>query len=115
MAFYYDRISVREDIDLESYENNDNLLNETISKRCTGCWLIFYNKVNFKHQERRCDRCFIMLLGTGLKPRSIMVIWWNNSRYRVLTTLRHHQAFKLMGIENPTDRYGYVNNNSLEN
>ena len=85
---YFDRISVKEGVDLESHKDYDKFIDVTLSKRCGGCRVIFYNKSNFNHQERTCDRCYKMLLGTSFGPKQIHVIWWNHCKYRVLTTLR---------------------------
>ena len=39
--FYFDRISMKEGIDLECYnEQYDKVLNETISKRCNSCRVV---------------------------------------------------------------------------
>ena len=46
MIFYYDRISVKEGFDTETYEHNDSFINETLSKRCNGCCVLFYNRTN---------------------------------------------------------------------
>ena len=47
----YDRISVKEQIDTETYEHNDSFINETLSKRCKGCCVLFYNRMNFNCKE----------------------------------------------------------------
>ena len=59
-VFYFDRISVTEGVDLESHQDYDNFIDETLSKICSGCRVI-YNKSSFNHQERTCDRCYKML------------------------------------------------------
>ena len=52
MVFYFDRISAKEGIDLECRDEHCNkFLDETISKRCSGCCVVFYNNNNFKYQE----------------------------------------------------------------
>ena len=109
MIFYYDRISVKKGIDTITYEHNDSFINETISKRCDGCHVIFYNRRNFNYKEWTCDRCYKILLGAGFKPKNIYVIWWNNCKYRVLTTLKYGEAQRLMEKEKTQDRYGYIN------
>ena len=109
MIFYYDRISVKKGIDTITYEHNDSFINETISKRCDGCHIIFYNRRNFNYKEWTCDRCYKILLGAGFKPKNIYVIWWNNCKYRVLTTLKCGEAQRLMEKEKTQDRYGYIN------
>ena len=87
MFLYYDRISVKEGIDLECNEEHCmNFSDETISKRCTGFCRVFYNNINFKYQERICDRWYKMLLGTTFDTKKIIILWWNNCKYRVLTT-----------------------------
>ena len=79
MVFYYDRISVKEGIYIERDEENyTNFPDETISKRCTGCRIVFFNSSNFKYQEQICDRCHKMLLGTTLDAKKIQAIWYNN-------------------------------------
>ena len=50
MVFYFDGISVNEGVDLESHENYDKFNDINISKRCSSCRVIFYNKSNFNHQ-----------------------------------------------------------------
>ena len=72
---YFDRISVKEGVDLESHEDYDKFIDVTLSKRYSGSHVIFYNKSNFNHQERTCDRCYKMLLGTNFEPKQIHVIW----------------------------------------
>ena len=57
MIFYYDRILVKEGIDIETYEHDDDLINESLSKRCNGFPLLLYNKNNFNYKERTCLRC----------------------------------------------------------
>ena len=108
MIFYYDRISVKEGIDTKTYEHNDRFINGTLSKRCDGCCVIFYNRRNFNYKERTCDRCYKILLGTDLEPKNIYVIWWNNCKYWVLTTLKSRQVQRLMEKEKTQDRYGYI-------
>ena len=54
-----------------------------------------------------------MLLGTSFEPKQIHVIWWNNCKYRVLTTLRRAQAQRLM--EKIRYRYGYADIDNLVN
>ena len=109
MIFYYDRISVKKGIHTITYEHNDSFINETISKRCDGCHVIFYNRRNFNNKEWTCDRCYKILLGAGFKPKNIYVIWWNNCKYRVLTTLKCGEAQRLMEKEKTQDSYGYIN------
>ena len=50
MAFYYDKISVKERIDLETYEHRDEFIDECLSKRCDGCRVLLYIKYNFKNE-----------------------------------------------------------------
>ena len=76
MIFYYDWISVKKGIDTETYEHRNDFINKSLSRTCD----IFYK----------------ILLNTEFKPRNICIIWWNNCKYRVLTTLNHGQAQKLM-------------------
>ena len=49
-VFYFDRISVKEGVDLESHEDYDKFIDVTLSKKCSGCCVIFYNKSDFNHQ-----------------------------------------------------------------
>ena len=114
-VFYFDRISVKEEVDLESCKDYDKLIDVTLSKRCSGCHVIFYNKSNFNHQEQTCDRCYKMLLGTSFEPKQIHVIWWNNCKCRVLTTLRRAQAQRLIEKIKTQDRYRYVDIDNLAN
>ena len=99
MIFYCDRISVKEGIETETYKHNDSFINETLSKRCNSCHVLFYNRTNFNYKEQTCDRCYKILLDTNFKPKNLCVIWWNNCKYRVLTTLKRGQAQKLMEKE----------------
>ena len=108
MTFCYDRISVKEGIDTKTYEHNDSFINETLSKRCDGCHVIFYNKINFNYKERTLDRCQKILLGPDFEPKNIYVIWWSNCKYTVLTTLKCGQAQRLMEKEKTQNRYGYI-------
>ena len=114
-VFYFDRISVKEGVDLESHEDYDKFIDVTLSKRCSGWRVIFYNKSNFNNQERTCDRCHKMLLSTSFVPKQIHITWWNNCRCKVLTTLRHAQAQRLMEKIKTQDRYGYVDIDNLVN
>ena len=77
-VFYFDKISVKEGVDLESHEDYDKFIDVTLSERYSGCHVIFYNKSNFNHQEPTCDGCYKMLLGTSFEPKQIHVIGWNN-------------------------------------
>ena len=45
MIFYYDRILVNEGIDIETYEHDDDLINESLSKRCNGFRLLLLIKI----------------------------------------------------------------------
>ena len=92
MTYYYGRVSVKEGIDAETDDPLDMFIDESISKKCYGCCLLFYNKNNFNYRERTCNRCHKILLNTVFEPRNICVIWGNNCKYRVLTTLKHGQA-----------------------
>ena len=108
IVFYYDRISVKEGIDLETYEHRDECIDECLSKRCEGYCVLFYIKNNFNYKERICDKCLKILLKTELEPKDIPIILLNNYKYRVLNNLRRGQAQRLMERENRTDRYGYI-------
>ena len=114
MVFYFDRISVKEGVDLESHRNYHKFIDVNLSKRCSGCCVIFYNKSNFNHQEWTCDRFYKMLLGTSFEPRQIHVIWWSNSKYMIMTTLKCCQEQRLMEKVNPQNRYGYEDIDSFE-
>ena len=115
MIFCYDRMLVKEGIDTETYEHHDDFINESLSKRCNGCCVLLYNKNNFKYKKRASDRYYKILLNTELKSRNICIIWWNNCKYRVLNTLKHGQAQRLMEKEKVQDRYGYIDiDNSVE-
>ena len=48
-VFYFDRISVKEGVDLESHGDYDKFIDVTLSKRSSGCRVIFYNKSNLNH------------------------------------------------------------------
>ena len=54
-----------------------------------------------------------MILGTSFEPKKIHVTWWNNCKYRVLTTLRRAQAQRLMEKIKTQDRYGYLDIDNL--
>ena len=99
MIFHYDIISVKEGIDTETYEHNDSFVNETLSKRCNGCCVLLYNRKNFNYKETAGDRCYKILLDTDFKHKNICVTWWNNCKYRILTTLKREQAQRLMEKE----------------
>ena len=108
-TLYYDRISVSEGIDNETpWENHDNLINEAVSRRCNGCCVLFLKDLNFNYSERVCNRYHKVLLGTDFEPKKIYIIWWNNCKYRVLTTLKREQAQRLMEKENLQDRFGFL-------
>ena len=67
-TLYYNRISVSEGIDNETpWENHDNLINETVSRRCNGCCVLFFKDLNFNYRERVCNRCHKVLLGTDFE------------------------------------------------
>ena len=34
---------MKEGIDIESYEHHDDIINESLSKRCNGCHVLLYN------------------------------------------------------------------------
>ena len=96
-TLYYNRISVSEGIDNETpWENHDNLINETVSRRCNGCCVLFFKDLNFNYRERVCNRCRKVLLGTDFETKKIYIIWWNSCKYRVLTSLKRGQAQRLM-------------------
>ena len=97
MVFY--RVSLKEGVDTETHEHHNDFINESLSKRCNGCCALLYNKNNFNYIERTCDRCYKMLLDIDFKPRNIYITWWNNCKYRVLTTFNHGQAQSLMERE----------------
>ena len=113
MVFYYDRISVKEGIDLKIYEHRDDFIDGCLSIRYDGCRVLLYNKNNFNYKERICDRCYKILLNTEFEPRDIGILWLNNCKYRVLSNLRRWQAQRLMEIEKITDRYGYIDIGSM--
>ena len=115
MIFYYDRISVKEMIDTETYEHCHDFVNESVSKKCNGCCVLLYNKNSFNYKERTCDRCYKILLNTEVEPRSICIIWWNNCKYRLLTTLKSGQSQRLLEKKNIKDRYGYINIENRDN
>ena len=56
MTYYYGRVSVKEGIDAETDDPLDVFIDESISKKCYGCCLLFYNKNNFNYRERTCNR-----------------------------------------------------------
>ena len=69
--FYYDRILVKEGIDIETYEHHDGFINESLSKRCNSCHVLPYNKNNFNYNKRTCNRCSKILLNTEFEPRDV--------------------------------------------
>ena len=104
MIFYYDRISVNEGIDTETYKHCNDFINESLSKRWNRCCVLLYNKNDFNYKERACDRCYKILLNTEFEPRNICIIFWNNCKYIVLTTLKRGQAQRLLEKEKVQDR-----------
>ena len=66
------------------------LLIKLFQKDIMAVVYIFIINLNFK--EWTCNRCYKILLDTDFKPKNICVIWWNNCKYRILTTLKHKQA-----------------------
>ena len=102
MTFYYDSTSVKEGIDTETYQHNDSFINKTLSKKYNGCCVLFYNRTNFNYKGWTCDRCYKFLLDTDFKPKNICIIWWNNCKHRMLTTLKHEQAQKFNGKRKDT-------------
>ena len=74
MIFYYDRILVKEGIDIETYEHHDGFINESLSKRCNSCHVLPYNKNNFNYNKRTCNRCSKILLNTEFEPRDRCII-----------------------------------------
>ena len=50
-----------------------------------------------------------MLLDTTFDTKKVTVIWWNNSKHRVLTTLKRADTQRLLESIKPQDRFGYVN------
>ena len=70
MTFHYDRISVKEGIDTETYKFRlYNFINETVSKKYNACCLLFYNKSNFNYRERPYDRCHKILLNIEFESK----------------------------------------------
>ena len=114
MGFYIDRISVMEGSDTETYEDNHKFINESLSKGCNGCHVLFYIKKNFHYNELTCDRCYKILLNTVFECKNIYFIWWNNCKYRVSTSLECEQAQRLMKEGKTQDRYGYIDLKKLE-
>ena len=47
MTFYYNRISAKEGIDAEIQNHLNRFIDESISKKCNDCCVLFYNKNNF--------------------------------------------------------------------
>ena len=82
---------------------------------CNGYCLLLYNKNNFNCKGRTSGRCYKTLLNTEFEPRDMCVIWWNNCKYKVLTTLKHGQAQKLMEREKVQDRYDYIDIENMDN
>ena len=113
MTFYYNRISAKEGIDAEIQNHLNRFIDESISKKCNDCCVLFYNKNNFNYRERTCNRCHKILLNTVFEPKTICIIWWNNCKYRVLTTLKRGQARDLMEKVKVQDRYGYIDIDNL--
>ena len=113
MTFYHDWISVKEGIDTKTDDHLDRFIDESISKKCNGCFILFYNKNNFNYRERICKRCHKILLNTVFEPRNIYIIWWNNCKYRVLTTLKRGQARDLMEKVKVQDRYRQIDIDNL--
>ena len=70
MTFHYDRISVKEGIDTETYKSHlYNFINETFSKKCNACCVLFHNKSNFNYRERTCDKCHKILLNIEFESK----------------------------------------------
>ena len=78
MTFYYGRVWVKGGMDAETGDYLNTFIDESISKKCYGCCLLFYNKSNFNYREWTCNRCHKILLNTVFEPRYICIIWWNN-------------------------------------
>ena len=75
---------IKEGIDIESYEHHDDIINESLSKRCNGCLVLLYNKNNFNYKESTCNKCHKILLNTEFEASDMCIIWRNNCKHRVL-------------------------------
>ena len=65
--------------------------------------------------KKAIDKCYKILLNTAFEPRDMCIIWWNNCKYRFLTTLKCRQAQRLMEREKVQDRYGYIDIENMDN
>ena len=88
------------------------LLMKAFQKNVNGC-VLFYNKNNFNYRERTCNGCHKILLNTLFERKTICIIWWNNCKYRVLTTLKRGQARDLMEKVKVQDRYRQIDIDNL--
>ena len=113
MAFYYDKISVNEGIDTKTFEHHNDLLMKVFQKDVMAAVYFFIKKTILTIENELANKCHKILINPEIEPRNICIIWRNNCKYRVLTTLKRGQARRLKGKVEVQNRYGYIDIDNL--
>ena len=99
---YYQRISIKEGLDIESEKPQLERYDKTKSRKCTLCskYLLSKKKKKIKDNDSDCNQCFKITNGIT-KTRRMYVIWKENVKYRVYTNLYRTDADHLKKKEEP--------------
>ena len=108
---YYCRISVKEELDIETEKSHlERFIDKTFSRKCRLCFQLFIIAKNFKEDENTCKSCF-KIISDIEKFGGMHVIWKDDSWYRDFTKLWRSFAQEIMNKEDLIDKYGYIDLN----
>ena len=88
---YYQRISIKEGLDIESGKPNLKRYDKAKSRKCRLCSEIFIIKKNFKDNDNDCNQCF-KIRNDITKTGRMYVIWKENIKYGVYTNFYQTDA-----------------------
>ena len=83
---YYQRISIKEGLNVESEKPHLERYDKTKSRKCRLCSQIFIIKKKVKDNDNDCNQCF-KITNDITKTGRMYVIWKENVKYRVYTNL----------------------------
>ena len=84
---YYSRISVKEELDIESEKWHLEIYDKDITKRCSRCRQYFFIIKIFKLNDNICHECEELLEKDDRISPMIWITWKYNAKYRVLSNL----------------------------
>ena len=108
----YQRISIKEGLDIESEKPHLEKYDITKSGKCRLCCQIFITKKVFKDNDNDRNQYF-KIMNNITKTGRMYVIWNGNIKYRVYTDLYQTNANNIMKAKDAKDLHCLINDSNV--